>query len=230
MSITFERLKERTLTRAQMEEDDPGAAELGVYVNEGCKYVRALLRQYRPSGYFVKSTSTAFVTVAGTPAVALPATLEALEGVDVQVGGRWYTAFEGSFADRNQYGQNKPWSVTEDGRINAWYTVQGDAIVFLDPPDAIYNGRFWMTEAYVDLVDGGSINLWGYEQLAIDYAAQMCLDDDEIASAHLDKSIFRWEQKIAKLAKRRDRSGHRAARDVTGATANLRDSPRRERL
>ncbi len=58
----------------------------------------------------------------------------------------------------------------------------------------------------------------------------MCLDDDEEDTQHLDRSIARWEQKINRLAKRRNRSGARAARDVTGATANLDYHRRRERI
>ena len=225
-TISLATLRTRVLGRAQMDADDPGATLLDENINGGIKYLRSILREHRPAGFLIEPTATTFVTVAGTHTVALPATFESLEGVDVQIGGIWYPAVEFMFADRHKWGQNKPWHLLEDGRVNARYSIVGDKLFFQDPPDAVYTGRIWFTAVHVDLTAGDSANLWSYEDLVIDFAAQQCLEDDELDASHLERSVQKWETKIRRLAKRRDRSGHTAVRDVTSSTYNLRDRDR----
>lgn len=206
-----------------MDADDPGAELLDEHINAGIKYLRSILRECRPAGFFINPTPTAFVTVAGVQTIALPDDFEALEGVDVQIGGLWYPAIEFVFADRHKYGQNRPWSLTEDHRVNARYTLVGDKLFFQDPPDAVYNGQIYYTAVHADLDDGAdTINLWGYENIVVDFAAQLCLEDDELDASHLERSVAKWEAKMRKNSRKRDRSGHTAQRDVTGSTANLR--------
>ncbi len=118
-------------------------------------------------------------------------------------------------------------SATGKDRVAAFYTIAGEKLFFQDPPDAVYSGRIWFTAVHVDLADEEDpVNLWTYEDLVIDYAAQLCLEDDELDATHLEKSVAKWEAKIRRKAKRRDRSGHASVRDVTGATLNLRETDR----
>ena len=210
-----------------MDADDPGAEQVDEHINEAIKYLRAILREHRKSAFFIDPSPTTFVTVAGEQTVSLPATFESLEGVDIRIDGFWYPAVEFDFADRHKFGENRPWNVMDDGRVNARYTLLGDKLFFQDPPDAIYSGRIWQTAGHVALTDDATtINLWTYEGMVVDQAAQFCLEDDELDASHLERSVARWEQKIKRLASRRDRSGHTTARDVTGATNNLRSNDR----
>lgn len=229
-TITLETLTSRVLGRAQMQSDDPGATNITDYINEGCKYLRALLREHRPSGFYIGSTPYPFTTSQNTQTTSLPDDFESLEGVDIEVSGRIYPAIEFEFGDRHKLGIARPWTLMRDGRVNARYTVLGDKLFWQDPPDGTYSGQIWYTSVFTPLVDqDDDINLWGYEQLVIDFAAKMCMDDDELDTTHLAQTIVALETKISKLAKRRNRGGHRTIRDVTGATWNLR-SPDRERI
>lgn len=228
--ITLETLRSRVLARAQMDEDDPGCEDLDGAINSGCKYVRDILRRYRPAGFNIRKTPEPFTTVQGVQTVDLPDAIETLEGVDIQIDGRWYTAWEFDFADRNKLGEERAWSINDEGRLNAFYTILDTAIFFQDPPDGVYTGRFWLSEVHEDLDQASDeVQLWGYEQAAIDFAAMQCMENDDLDTSHLERGLQRWERKIEQLGKRRKRGGHGAARDVTGATANLR--PRdRERI
>lgn len=226
-AVTLQQLRDRVLGRAQMDTDDPGAGQLDNHINEGIKYLRSILREHRPAGFFIQSVPHPFTTIAGEQTIDLPDNFEALDGVDVQIGGIWYPAVEFNFADRHKWGQNKPWSLMEDRRVNARYTIVGDELFFQDPPDAEYTGQLWYTPGHVNM-DGTSepINLWTYEGMVVDFAAQRCLEDDELDAAHLERSVAGWEAKIRRNARKRDRSGHATARDVTQSTLNLRDNDR----
>jgi hypothetical protein len=222
-TLTLAQLRTRVLGRAQMDADDPGAQFVDEHINGGIKYLRSILLEHRPAGFYLEPTASPFTTIQGDHFVSLPQTLETLEGVDVQIGGVWYPAIEFNFADRHKYGQNRPWTVQDDGRVSALYTIAGEKLFFQDPPDAEYSGRIWYTAIHADLAaNEDPAQLWTYEDIVIDYAAQLCLEDDELDATHLEKSVAKWEAKIRRKARRRDRSGHAAVRDVTGATLNLR--------
>lgn len=229
-TLTLEQLQTSVLGRAQMDADDPGAENIVEYINDGIVLLRSILLEHRPSGFEIEPTPASWVTVAGVQTVDLPEGMDRLEGVDVQISGRWYPAIAFVFADRHKYGQSKPWTLTCDGKVSALYTVVGNKLFFQDPPDAVYNGRTYYVPEHEDLVDPDDpVELWKFKKLVIDYAAQMCLEDDELDASHLEKSVMKWEARIRKMARRRDRSGHTAVRDVTGATNNLRFGGR-ERL
>ncbi len=222
-TTTLAVLKTRVLGRAQMDAEDSGAAEIVAHINAGWRYVRETLLANRQAGLLIETTPSTFATVAGTQTTDLPATLEALEGVDLQIGGTWYPAVDFNFGDRHLWGQSRAWSVTEEGRINARFTILGDKIFWQDPPDAVYSGRFWYVAQFVDLaVDADTVDLRGHMAAVVDFAAQKCLEDDELDAGHLERSVQRWEAKVKATARRRARGSHGKARDVTGATANLR--------
>jgi hypothetical protein len=107
-------------------------------------------------------------------------------GVDILVGGFWQNCHRMQFERRNDYQ-----TVTGDWTwpVDVFYDLWGPNLHFIPVPNGLYPIRHWYYPApyRMTLSDGGSPpgsasmidGVSGWEQYAIDWAAQKCAERDE---------------------------------------------------
>lgn len=215
-SVTLTELRALVREAADMEGssfvDD---TELDKKINNGVKYLWRELARYFPDDYLTSTTPSPFVTVANVQTVSLPTDFMKLVGVDFERDGVMVPA-KGRFpfGDRNLNGRYSSWVWSGDCVI-VRYKVMGQKLFFQDAPNAVYNGQIWYIPHATALASGSdSVELFGYEQIAVLKAAIACLNKEESDISGLMAELQLEQKNLIETAPKRDIGEPGKTRDV----------------
>ena len=178
--------------------------------------------------YYLKQQN--FQSVNGVTSQPLPDDHYKTMGVDVLVGGFWQAAHRFQFERRNDFQ-----TVTGDWTwpVDIYYDLWGQALQFMPVPNGLYPVRHWYYPIpfRMTLDDGGTPpgsvsnvdGVSGWEQYAIDWAAQKCAERDENTdlSGMLGAAIERKKAHILKMASTRNPGEAPQTRIVRGRQSSV---------
>jgi hypothetical protein len=161
------------------------------------------------------TSDLSFVTVTSGE-VTLPTGFMKLLGVDLQVGGQWYSLAPFAWSERNSL-RNMP---SVDGRA-ARYALRGGKLVLMPAPPSGLTGSLSYTPGFTPL-SGDSIpydGVNGWEEYACLYAAAMAKVKGEEDASTLQAALAREEARVVAEAANRNPSEPGFVRDAYGDDA-----------
>lgn len=174
------------------------ATGLDRWINEGISRLHRMLVEAYGADYYVSTASLSLV--AGTSDYNLPADFFKLLGIDIQVGGHYYTLRPYNNAERNAYRNNPfPWFY---GSVA--YRLVGDKVRIL-PATLTATATVEYVPNFTELSGESTVKfpeMW--ETYVVDWAARKLLSKEESGVRDITADIEKAEAELRSIAEARD--------------------------